>query len=174
MTRTVLAFVAVLGVAAACRPPPLDTKKAEDAIRTELKAKGVTLVSVTCPSGIALKTGTTFQCTAQDDQGTTGVFDMTVKDDKGDIAWQLEGKYMDMKVLGDNLEGRISKASNNKVVDVTCPSKNILVAKGTTFTCDILVGTSAAKIVFTSANNEASLDYKIVDQGSVGASSQPK
>jgi hypothetical protein len=74
---------------------------------------------------------------------------MTVKDNTGDVAWQLEGKYMDMKVLGDNLEAKISKASNNQPVDVTCPSKNILIAKGAAFTCDVMVGMSATKIVFT-------------------------
>jgi Domain of unknown function (DUF4333) len=68
-----------------------------------------------------------------------------------------------MKVLGDQLEAKISKASNNQPVDVTCPSKNILVAKGATFTCDVTVGASAAKIVFDCTNNDGTLEYKILD-----------
>jgi hypothetical protein len=164
--RTLLLAAPVLALTAGCKSQTLDANKMQTYLQDELKAKNVTLTSVTCPTGIALKRGTTFQCTGKDDQGTTGVFDMTVTDNNGTVSWNLEGKYLDMKVLGDKLESRIS-AARGQPADVTCPSKNILVAKGGTFTCDVLLGGSQAKIVFTFANNDGDLEYKVLDEGSV-------
>lgn len=66
----------------------LDTAKLEGKIRDEL-AKTVTgTIDVTCPRGVKIKEGDTFECTVKADDGSTGQVKVTQKDDKGNVNFE--------------------------------------------------------------------------------------
>ncbi|HEY8088238.1 MAG TPA: DUF4333 domain-containing protein [Polyangiaceae bacterium] len=150
-----------LGVLPAGCGPRLDRQKLGTDIENDMAQKGVTLTGVTCPQA-KLEKGTTFQCTGADSDGTPAIFDVTATgDSKGTVTWKLRGKFENMQVVGDRLEKSLSTRMNQPV-DVTCPSKNILIAKGVTFECDATVGGGKTmKFVFTAQSDQGDWTSKV-------------
>jgi hypothetical protein len=150
-------LVAVL--AAACSPR-LDHQKLESDIQADMATKGVALSNVSCPRA-TLSKGTTFQCMATDSNGTNAVFDVTASGDaKGDVTWKMRGKFENMAVVGDRLEQSLSTRMG-QAVDVSCPSKNIVIQKGVTFECSAKVGAKTMKFVFTAKSDQGDWDTKV-------------
>ncbi len=141
----------------------LDAQKLAADIQADMAAKGVAVTGTTCPKVILAK-GTTFQCMGQDSNGTRAVFDvMASGDEKGDVTWKLEGKFENMQVVGDRLEKSLSSVARQPV-DVTCPSRNILIRQGVTFECDAKVGAKSRRYIFTAKSDQGDWDTKV--QGS--------
>lgn len=157
----VLSPLLLIVLAAGCTPR-LDHQKLETDIQTDMAGKGVALTNMSCPS-VALSKGTTFQCTGTDSNGTAAVFDVTASGDaKGDVTWKLRGKFENMAVVGDHLEQSLSQKLGQPV-DVTCPSKNIVIQKGVTFECLARVGPKTMRFVFTAKSDQGDWDTKVVE-----------
>ena len=140
--------------------PRLDHEKLETDIQTGMAAKGVALTEMSCPS-VRLSKGTVFQCTGLDSNGTHAVFDVTASGDaKGNVTWKLHGKFENMAVVGDRLETSLS-ARMGKPVDVTCPSKNIVIQQGVTFVCSAKVGDKTMNFVFTARSDQGDWETKV-------------
>jgi Domain of unknown function (DUF4333) len=151
-------------VVVACTPR-LDHKKLEEQIEKGLAAKGVEATGVTCPEGVKLTKGATFQCTGKDSNGTQATFDVAASGDAtGTVSWQLHGLWENMDVVGDRLEQGLSKKSGMPV-DVQCPHKNIIIQKGVTFSCNAMVqaptGTKTLKYTFTAQSDTGDWDVKL-------------
>jgi Domain of unknown function (DUF4333) len=152
----------LLSVLAAGCTPRLDRQKLEMDIQNDMAAKGVPIGNISCPS-VTLSKGTTFQCTGTDSNGTNAVFDVTASGDaKGDVTWKMRGKFENMAVVGDHLEQSLSTRMGQPV-DVTCPSKNIVIQKGVTFECSAKVGTKTMRFVFTAKSDQGDWDTKVLE-----------
>jgi hypothetical protein len=138
----------------------IDSSKVEASIHETSKTKGLPLASISCPAGVKIEKGRTFKCNVTDAQGTAATVTVTMTDNDGTISWDLDGKMVDMKKLGDDMEAKIS-AAGGKDVDVKCPSKTFIAKKGCKFTCDATAGTDTLKIAFTCNDDQGDLDYKI-------------
>jgi hypothetical protein len=159
MRALLLPFVAALAVGCTAR---VDHQKLEADIQTGMAAKGVALTEMTCPRAVLAK-GATFLCTGLDSNGTRAVFDVTARGDaKGDVTWNLHGKFENMAVVGDRLETSLS-ARMGQPVDVTCPSKNIVIQQGVTFVCNAKVGPKTMTFVFTAKSDQGDWDTKVQD-----------
>jgi hypothetical protein len=138
----------------------IDHAKIETNIREELKSKGVTMATLTCPDKIVAKAGGTFQCSGTDDDGTATTFTVTMKDAQGSISWELDGAIIGMAKLGDDMEAKLS-ASSGKKVDVKCPAKSMIAKTGCKFTCDLTSDGAPGKIDFTCVDDKGGVTGKI-------------
>jgi hypothetical protein len=141
----VLVFAALTTTASIGCSTQLDHTKLEGSIRDELKSKGVTMTSLTCPANVVAKSGGTLTCTGTDDQGTNATFTVTMKDDQGSINWVFDGTVVGMKEAGDSLEAALTQKLGKKV-DVKCPDKAILAKQDCAFTCDTTVEGESHKL----------------------------
>jgi hypothetical protein len=144
-------LVAAACALAACQT--IDQKKLETGILDDTTNQGIKLASVSCPSGMPLREGTRFDCSCVDARGTTGSFSVWVANGHGRVEWKLRNKYMNMRILGDSLEARISKRLG-KVVDVKCPSDNVLVKTGVSLSCDVQIGAKDDRLTLVAKNDE--------------------
>jgi hypothetical protein len=133
----------------------IDPKKLEADILDDTAQQGVKLATVSCPSGMPLREGTRFDCSCTDERGTTGSFAVEVTNGHGRVEWKLRNKYMNMRVLGDSLEARLSKRFG-QVVDVKCPSENVLIKSGASISCEVRIGAKDDKLTFIAKNDEGS------------------
>ncbi len=91
----VVACVALLGLAAVAfsalvglgGPRRLDTDAIEQRIAADLSRDAGRPITVTCPSSITLKAGTTFTCTASDGAGGQALISVRQTSDRGDVVW---------------------------------------------------------------------------------------
>jgi hypothetical protein len=154
-----IALASSVALVLACTPR-LDRSKLEAQIQADMATRGFALTGVTCPSTV-LRKGVTFECTALDSNGTRAVFDVTATGNlQGDVTWKLRGRFEDMAVVGDRLEASLASRMG-KAVDVTCPSKNIVIQKGVTFECDAKVGGKTMRFVFTAKTDQGDWDTKV-------------
>jgi hypothetical protein len=133
----------------------LDHAELEADIQKDTTTKGVPLAKVTCPPDKPLKEGTKFECTGVDKKGTEGIFDVTIPNAEGRVEWKLRSKFMNMGAVGDSLETNLTKQLGTPV-DVVCPSENILIKKGISFSCDVKVGEKKQTITLTAKNDDGS------------------
>jgi hypothetical protein len=73
---------------AGCGDRVIDQKKAEKYVRNGLLSNGVAanrIKSVSCPSGVKVKKGKTFDCTATDTSGQSIRITLRMLDDKGTV-----------------------------------------------------------------------------------------
>ncbi len=83
---------ASVALAAGCSSPPtLRSGDVEDQIASGLAEQVGGDFSVTCPTGIAAQTGTSFTCSVRDpSDGSTVTVTVTQKDDAGGFDWRVE------------------------------------------------------------------------------------
>jgi hypothetical protein len=101
MQARIRAFVPILiavplsgGALAACGTTTVDPKSGENLIRTYVKRlPSATLKSVSCPSGVKPKDGTTFDCKVD-------ITDSTGKEHKGTITVHITGGGKKVEIQG--------------------------------------------------------------------------
>ena len=154
--RTV-AKVAAAGIASllmmACS---LDNKKIEESIRSTIKDKGITMKSVSCPTGQKASVGSKFECTGETDDGGKLKFQVEVTGSDGSIKWELEGKILDMKKLGDSIEKKVHESA-----DVTCPDKSLVVKKGDVVDCTVEIDGKKDKLQIKALDNDGNVEWKV-------------
>jgi Tfp pilus assembly protein PilP len=80
-----LSALALVGCSAS-----IDTEDLEDQIKQGVEAQtDVTVRSVECPDDVAPEAGSTFECTATADDGSTATITVTQKDDQGNVDWEI-------------------------------------------------------------------------------------
>ncbi|MGZ8631161.1 MAG: DUF4333 domain-containing protein [Actinomycetota bacterium] len=85
-----LAAVAVLALAVAACTKTLDTDGLEGELTTQIEEQtGTTITTVDCPADVEVKTGGTFECTAEEESGTTLTIKVTQADDQGNVEWEV-------------------------------------------------------------------------------------
>ncbi|HET7901687.1 MAG TPA: DUF4333 domain-containing protein [Candidatus Nanopelagicales bacterium] len=91
-----VALLALAGVAASALlggiggRDRLDTRALEQRIAAELSRQAGTQVTVSCPSRVDLRAGSSFTCTASDGQGGQAAVVVQQTDDSGDVTWTLQ------------------------------------------------------------------------------------
>jgi hypothetical protein len=81
----------VLAVMMAGCAKSLDTSALEQSLRQQLEAKLGQRLSVSCPAGQDVKAGVTFQCVVAGPGSGTLTVEVTEKDDKGSVTWEILG-----------------------------------------------------------------------------------
>ncbi len=148
-----IAISAAMVLLAGCT---LDHGKIEGSIRDELKAKGVAMKSVTCPTGVSIKKGDQFDCSGEDDEGEKLTFHVEQTDSGGQISWKLEGAIINPEKLGDLIEKKIHEKA-----DVKCPQKTRILKKDQSFTCDVTVEGQTHKVTLVAEDNDGNVKWKI-------------
>jgi hypothetical protein len=89
VSRPVLGALAALiaaGSLAACGGKEIDDEKAEDAIQSGIESTGLAEVrSVSCPSGVDVDVGETFDCTVELGSGKTSTVTLKILDEEGRV-----------------------------------------------------------------------------------------
>jgi hypothetical protein len=154
-----LAPLALVGALAAGCEKQIDHARAEDLVRSSMRAQGIDLSLVACPDHVVAKPGVVFQCTGKDDEGSTGTFDVTVLPDET-YSLQLRERYVDEEKFGGEIAKRIA-AESKRVVEVHCPKRVVIVRVGVHFSCDLHEGGVSKKATFTYRDGEGAVDVKI-------------
>lgn len=136
--------VAAMTFAALACTRSLDTKKAQEVIKTGAAAKGVTLTDVSCPASVKAEKGAGFTCNSKSADGDAITWDCTQKDDDGDFDFRST-QVMDQQKLGDLVEPQLSSKVGG-AIDMKCPDKWIVAKPGAKFSCDATVGGTAKKV----------------------------
>ncbi len=142
-------------VASGCGLFKLDHGKIEKSIQAEVKAKGVDLTSVTCPSR-PIKKGDTFDCDGVDTDGQKLVFHVDQTDDKGSISWKLDGMIINQRKVGDDIEKKVGATA-----DVQCPEKAVILKVGESFTCDVVMADGKHKVTLTLSDSTGTVAWRV-------------
>jgi len=85
-----LAAVALLAVAAGACTKTLDTDGLESQLQADIEQQtSTTITSVTCPEDVKVEAGLSFDCTAEEEGGTTFTIEVTQRDDQGNVDWSV-------------------------------------------------------------------------------------
>ena len=134
----------------------LDNKKIEDSIKTTVKDKGITMKSVSCPTGQKSSVGSKFECTGETEDGGKLKFQVEVTGSDGSIKWELEGKILDMSKIGDSIEKKVHESA-----DVKCPEKSLVVKKGDVVDCDVEIEGKKQKLQIKAIDNDGNIEWKL-------------
>ncbi|MEA2219979.1 MAG: hypothetical protein QOJ35_2605 [Solirubrobacteraceae bacterium] len=142
--------------ASGCGQTVIDGAKAEKLIMTAVETQvGADVKSVQCPKDIKAKAKATFTCAVTGIDGTKGNALVTQKDDKGNIS--VAAPFLHTTEAERSIQTQVAKRA--KTATVTC-QEIIVVRKGGTFTCEVDVGGSKAKVVGTQTDAQGSFTYK--------------
>jgi hypothetical protein len=83
-----VAVVAVLGLGA-CSPTEVDIKGLEKDISSGTEEQTGQQVEVDCPDSVEWNTGGSFECDVITDDGQEATAEVTMKNDDGDVAWEI-------------------------------------------------------------------------------------
>jgi hypothetical protein len=138
----------------------IDTGKAESSVKTIVaSATGADVKSVSCPTKVAFKKGTSFTCIATGADGTTAPITLTQTDSKGNVhisAPDLVHTGGDAKLIASGLTSKLKFT-----VTVKCPDL-VTAHKGTTFNCVATHATETHKVIVTVTDDKGSIDYRTV------------
>ena len=85
-----LLAVAALAVAFAACTKTLDTDGLEDDLKVQVaRETGTTITAVDCPADVEVEAGGTFECTAEEESGTTFTILITQSNDRGNVRWDI-------------------------------------------------------------------------------------
>jgi hypothetical protein len=85
-----IAVVAVLAVAATACTKTLDTDGLETQLETDIEGQTQSrITSVSCPEDVKVAAGESFECTAEEESGTTFTIEVTQRDDQGNVDWSV-------------------------------------------------------------------------------------
>lgn len=89
----VLAFLGLSTLGLVACTKKIDGAKLEEAIKTGIQSqvKGADLKSIKCPADQEAKVGATFECKAEDKDGTAITVTVTVKTEDGNVDWKITG-----------------------------------------------------------------------------------
>jgi hypothetical protein len=134
----------------------IDQDKVQALVKSVCEEKKVKVKSVTCPAGREAKEGDEFDCTGELEDGSKFSAKIKQTDAKGSVLATIVGRFVNLKELGDAME-----KSAGPGADVKCSDKTILLRKGDSFTCEIVVGDTKGSVTFTAKDDEANVDKKI-------------
>jgi hypothetical protein len=134
----------------------LDNKKIEDSIKTTIKEKGITMKSVSCPTGQKSSVGSKFECTGETEDGGKLKFQVEVTGSDGSIKWELEGKILDMSKIGDSIEKKVHESA-----DVKCPEKSLVVKKGDVVDCTVEIEGKKQKLQIKAIDNDGNIKWEL-------------
>lgn len=146
---------------ASCGGKTLDSKKGERMIAARLKDATGQDVAVTCPTGIKIEPGASFDCTLAL-AGVPGKVHVTQDDDQGNVSFELTDGY----VLADKVEPTIVAklqeiAGSGATVTVNCGDRVRASVPGT-FPCTAQVPDQTLAIEVTIKNRVGTIDWKVV------------
>ena len=158
-----LAFALVLGVAlSACGSSgqKLDTARVERAVAASILAQRGLRTTVTCPSGIPVKTGYTFTCNAGLDVGSYPVT-VVVTNSTGHVRYENRAPLVALN--SEKIEQAIAASiagQRHLSATVTCPQE-VLQKAGISFNCSAVVKGSSKRYPFvvTQVDNDGHVRY---------------
>jgi hypothetical protein len=140
-----LTLGATAAILAGCGASTLDAGKLQNEIATEVQklVPEGTEVSVTCPSGVAIEAGATFDCT-MDVAGQSATIVVTQEDAEGNVAFESKSAiiYLD-QTQAEITKEVVAQAPGTWTTTCTPPGSNAnvyLAEPGTTFDC-VVAGT---------------------------------
>lgn len=148
--RTSLASLATLVCALAplvsgCKEK-VDRAEMEKLVRETLEEKGIKVKSVTCPADRPRKVGDRFACDGELADGSKFVGNVTQTEEG--YKSSIVGRIMDLGLLAKEL------SDPKEDVKVECPAKKLLLRKGDTFKCTVLIGAIHAEQTYRTTDDE--------------------
>lgn len=143
-------FVLVPLALAACTKT-VDTKGFEKTIEERVRAIGLVPESVSCPSGVAPKTGAKFTCKITI-ENTSYDLDVTIttvkdKDVAMDTSW-AKGHAVVRRKIVDNLPAELGKQLH-ATVTIDCGKDALVFLTGNQLDCSLTSGTTTSKLTLT-------------------------
>lgn len=91
-SMALLISVSTLAVVGISCTKTLDTTGLQSTLKQQLEAQlGAKNLTVTCPSGLKVQAGGTFQCTVAVPSSASLTVDVTQSDDKGNVTYKIVG-----------------------------------------------------------------------------------
>ncbi|MBL8621618.1 MAG: DUF4333 domain-containing protein [Myxococcales bacterium] len=144
---------------ASCGGKTIDSKKGEAIITERLKADTGLEAKATCPTGIKIKKGGTFDCTIELG-GVKGKVLVTQNDESGNVSFAITEGF----IIGAKVEAAIAanlKENGLAATGVSCGAAVRPSVPGT-FTCTAQVPDQALTIEVTIKNQTGSIDWKVL------------
>ena len=148
----VVSAVAALALGG-CGENEIDAGKVEDFVRDNARVPQA-IDSVTCPEGIEVEEGDTFDCKIVAKDGSEEAVSLLQEDDDGTVTitgnrqTKLPPQAEDVEIIPENVEALIRGAAEepDKIVSVDCPS-GIGLQEGRKFDCVVRYTTGSEEIV---------------------------
>jgi uncharacterized protein DUF4333 len=124
------AVVAVVLTAGGCGKSSLDGNKLEGQIKRRIKAGGVELPKLSCPSGRKVKKGDRFQCKGEAANGVPITVAVVQTSGSGSVSWNVTRGLLDVPRIRDEIQRQAGD------VTVDCQSPDLVAARdGDPITC---------------------------------------
>jgi hypothetical protein len=149
----------VLALGALASNKTIDNSTVENTIKSGASDKGITLSTISCPQGQKAQSGGTFNCTSTTSDGTAITWNITLKNDQGELEYKATN-VLDEQKIGDDIEPKMKASTGGKPFDMKCPSKWIVSKKGATFECDATLDGQATKSTCTFTDDSGNIDCK--------------
>lgn len=134
VVRSVVAAVTVLALAACGAAVTFDADAAEATIAQDFPDRfGATVQSVQCPSSVAVRRDSTFDCAVLTDGGAPVEVTARFSDNAGTFAWEPVDPVVDTAALEAEMTAALSTPA--EAVRVECPEP-VFAAAGESFTCE--------------------------------------
>jgi uncharacterized protein DUF4333 len=128
-----LAAVVAVMITAGCGKSSLDGNKLEGQIKRRIKAGGVELPKLACPSGRKVKKGDRFQCKGEAANGVAITVAVVQTSDGGSVSWNVTGGLLDVPSIEDAIQRQARDAGE---VTVDCQSPDLVAVRdGDSLTC---------------------------------------
>ena len=158
--RTIAGVVVALASATAIAgcAKEIDNKDAEAFLTDSIsKQTGSTIKAVSCPDGISLKRGDTFDCSVTAADGTSGT--VTVTQTNGDGGVSISTPFLPIARLANQIAARLSEQVDEKVT-LECPDL-VKVEKGGRFDCRGTNGEKTRRIIVTQKDDKGNVKYTL-------------
>jgi hypothetical protein len=149
---------------ATTRAATVDTAAVEKAIDEQLSTTDTAVTSVTCPEGVQVEVGSTFDCSVGWSNGATGTAEVTQESLKQLTYQAVPGS---VKVPGATVEQSIERELDKQGApdgQADCP-QSITVKLDTPITCDLKTsgGKTAGKVTFMFSEDSGTVDEASVE-----------
>jgi hypothetical protein len=160
--KTVWVFASVLAAAGGCKKS-VKNDEVEAFVQRRATELGIPNAKASCPSGVEAKVGASFDCKIDID-GTTYVLVATITSLEGtklsiDTAWK-DGEAVISSKLSAALSGELSTQMETPV-KVECGEPLRFLDKDRNVACDLVAGSTKAKLLVTFDDNLAPTNWKV-------------
>ncbi|PSB68313.1 hypothetical protein C7B61_01520 [filamentous cyanobacterium CCP1] len=153
----------------------LDTTQLEADLTSELEQGGIALESVTCPRGVPLRAGESFQCEVEPSSGEAFTVVAEQQDENGTITWEIPNskKVLNLTRLETYFQREIAGETQSAPVVVCGEARYRLNKPGDRFECEVMNATTASQEeierIIVQINARSDVDWQQVRRSSVAA-----
>jgi hypothetical protein len=134
----------------------LDHERLVASIKDGTATKNLKLAALTCPSDRPVKAGDTFTCTGTTADNQPVSFDVTQKDDAGNVQWELRGMILDAAMIKSDIVPQLGSGFS-----LDCPFTATVTKIGDVTTCHVAKDGARGKLDITMDDAQGNVSYKL-------------